>query len=44
MQVAVIEYARNVSKLDEANSVEFNENTKYKIIDIMADQINIKNK
>ena len=39
MQIAVIEYARSVCGLEGANSVEFNESTPYRVIDIMPDQI-----
>jgi len=38
MQCAVIEYARNVLKLDGANSTEFAENTPYPVIDLMIEQ------
>src|SRR4030043_624631 len=38
MQLAVIEFARNVCGLKEANSVEINPKTKYPIIDIMEGQ------
>jgi CTP synthase len=38
MQVAVIEFARNVAELAEADSTEFNENSKDPVIDLMADQ------
>ncbi len=38
MQCAVIEFARNVCKWDNANSTEFDENTPYPIIDLMPDQ------
>ena len=43
MQCAVIEYARDVLKLDGANSSEINPNTKYPVIDIMNDQKDIEN-
>ncbi|MEC8141360.1 MAG: CTP synthase [Bacteroidota bacterium] len=43
MQCAVIEYARNVCGLAEANSTEFDESTPHPIIDIMYDQKNIEN-
>ena len=33
MQIAVIEYARNVLRLEKANSREFDENTPYAVID-----------
>lgn len=42
MQCAVIEFARNVLKLDGATSSEFNKNAVHKVIDIMVDQANIK--
>ncbi len=38
MQIAVIEYARNVCGLMEANSGEFDEQTKHKVIDFMPGQ------
>jgi len=38
MQCAVIEYARNVLGLQGANSSEFDENTPYPVIDILAEQ------
>lgn len=38
MQMAVIEYARNVLKLPEANSTEVNPRTKYPVIDLMSSQ------
>jgi len=38
MQIAVIEYARNVLGLDGANSAEFNGNTLYPVITIMDEQ------
>jgi len=44
MQMAVIEFARNIAKLKNANSTEFNENTKYNVIDLMPDQVEIKDK
>ena len=44
MQLMAIEYARNVCKLEGADSTEFNENTKYKIIDLMNEQKSIINK
>ena len=44
MQVAVIEYARNVCKLKKAGSSEFENKLESKVIDIMNDQKNIKNK
>ena len=44
MQLAVIEFARNVCCLKDANSTEFNSLTKNPIIDLMADQKSIVNK
>jgi CTP synthase len=38
MQIAVIEYARNVADLKDANSSEFNEQTPHPVIAIMDDQ------
>ena len=43
MQTAVIEFARNVVGLENANSSEFDKNTKYPVIDILPDQKDIKN-
>ncbi|MGL4308500.1 CTP synthase [Cetobacterium sp. SF1] len=43
MQSAVIEFARNVLGLKEANSSEFDKDTKYPVIDILPDQKDIKN-
>ncbi len=42
MQCAVIEYARNVLKLNKANSTEFDENTPHPVIDLMPEQKNIE--
>ena len=39
MQIAVIEYARNVCGLKEANSTEFNESAVHPVIDIMHNQV-----
>ena len=44
MQMAVIEFARNVLSLDGANSTEMDENTSYPVIDLMNDQKNITDK
>jgi len=38
MQLAVIEFARNVVGLSGANSTEFDENTPYPVIDILPEQ------
>ncbi|WP_457638975.1 CTP synthase [Persephonella sp.] len=44
MQVAVIEFARNVVGLKEANSTEFDPETPYPVIDLMPDQKSIDKK
>ncbi len=41
MQCAIIEFARNVAHLEDANSTEFDKNTKYKVVDLMEEQKNI---
>lgn len=41
MQCAVIEFARNVLKLDKASSTEMDPKTKHPVIDIMEDQKNL---
>lgn len=42
MQCTVIEYARNVVGLKDANSMEFNENTPYPVIDLMVEQKHVE--
>lgn len=44
MQIAVIEFARSVCGLNDANSGEFDEQTKHKVIDFMPDQNSSVNK
>lgn len=44
MQIAVIEYARNVLGLKDANSTELDENTAHGVIHLMPDQANIDEK
>ncbi len=44
MQMAVVEYARDVLGLEDANSSEFSSKTKNPVIHIMEDQKNIKKK
>lgn len=44
MQMAVIEYARHVLKMEGADSTEMNLKTKYPVIDLMEDQKDIKEK
>lgn len=43
MQCMVIEYARNVLGLEDANSTEMNPHAAYKVIDLMEEQKNITN-
>ncbi len=44
MQMMVIEYARNVCGFTDATSGEFNDKCAHKVIDLMPDQRNVKNK
>ena len=44
MQMAVIEFARNVAKIQDANSAEFDENCPNPVIHIMDNQIGVSNK
>lgn len=41
MQLAVIEFARNVAKLGKANSTEFDEDTPYPVIDLLPEQTGV---
>ena len=41
MQMAVIEFARNVLGYKDANSTEMNEETTHPVIDLMEEQKNI---
>lgn len=41
MQIAIVEFARNVIGLDEANSTELDINTPHPIIDLMESQVDI---
>ncbi len=43
MQMAVIEFSRNVLNLKDSNSTEMDENTSNPVISLMQDQKNIKN-
>ena len=43
MQIAVIEFARNVAGLSDANSREFNPTSQNKVIDIMEGQAGLEN-
>ena len=38
MQMAVVEFARDICRMDNANSVEFDAETPYPVIDLMHDQ------
>ncbi|MDX2127783.1 MAG: CTP synthase [Chloroherpetonaceae bacterium] len=44
MQCAVIEFARNVCGMDNANSTEFQKKTKFPVIDMMEHQKKVKEK
>ena len=44
MQMAVIEYSRNILGLKDANSTEMNEKTKHPVISLMEEQKNITDK
>ncbi|MBW2969932.1 CTP synthase (glutamine hydrolyzing) [Candidatus Woesearchaeota archaeon] len=44
LQLAVIEFARNVCKLEGAHSIEIDEKTKHPVIDYIPEQRNIKSK
>jgi len=44
MQVAVIEFARNVAGLTDAHSSEFNESTPFPVIDLMPEQKDVTDK
>lgn len=41
MQIAIIEFARNVLGLEGANSAEINPDTKYPVIDLLPEQKNV---
>ncbi len=43
LQLTVIEYARNVAGLVDANSIELDENTPYPVISLMEEQKKIQN-
>jgi CTP synthase len=42
MQIAVIEFARNVAGLEKATSTEFDPETPHPVIDIMPDQVGVE--
>jgi len=44
MQCAVIEFARHVCSMSDANSTEFNAETTHPVIDLMSSQVNIEEK
>ncbi|HEY2368729.1 MAG TPA: CTP synthase [Polyangiaceae bacterium] len=44
MQMAVVDFARNVAGLASANSTEFDPDTKEPVIDLLPEQRNLKNK
>ncbi len=44
LQCAVIEFARNVCKLEDANSTEFDSGTPHPVIDLMEEQKRVKSK
>ncbi len=41
MQLAVVEYARNVCNMTSANSTEVDKNTKYPVIDFIPEQVKV---
>jgi CTP synthase len=43
-QLAVVEFARNVCKLEDANSTELDPETPHPVIDLMPEQKNVENK
>jgi CTP synthase len=43
-QLAVVEFARNICKLEDANSTELNPETPNPVIDLMPEQKNVENK
>jgi len=43
MQCAIIEFARNVCNMENANGAEFSTQTKFPVIDIMEEQKNLSN-
>jgi CTP synthase len=44
MQMAVIEYSRNVLGYADANSTEMNEHTEHPVVSLMEEQKNITDK
>ena len=43
MQIAVIDFARNVAGMDDANSSEFSKETSFPVISLLKDQHDVKN-
>jgi len=43
MQCMVVEFARNVANLKDANSTEFDKNTQYPVISLLEEQSKVKN-
>jgi CTP synthase len=44
MQLAVVEYARTIAKLEGANSAEFDRDTPHAVIDLMPEQRSVRSK
>jgi len=44
MQLAVVEFARNVAQLENANSAEFDRDTQHAVIDLMPEQRSVRTK
>ncbi|MEM6962962.1 MAG: CTP synthase, partial [Myxococcota bacterium] len=44
MQMAVVEFARHVCGMEDANSVEFDPGAKHKVIDLMSEQLKVQTK
>jgi len=44
LQMAVVEYARNVLGLKDANSLEFDEKTPHPVVSLMESQVHVKDK
>lgn len=42
MQIMVIEWARNVLGFEDADSTEFNQDTKHPVVDLLEEQVDIK--
>ncbi|MFH1306314.1 MAG: CTP synthase (glutamine hydrolyzing) [Candidatus Micrarchaeota archaeon] len=44
LQLCVVEFARNVAKLENAHSTEINKNTSYPVIDLLPEQVGLRQK